>query len=390
MTKITGEQLKDYDVPYVLKTRAPTPADDGYSKPTLWLDTSANRAYLLVDNAAGDATWVALAAGEFLEWQDSVKDKDLTAPPGSPSTGDRYIVGTGATGAWTGHDDEIAEYDGANWDFTSPSEGFACLVDDENVVYVYNGSSWVQIGTFLGTVDIDGGTIDNTSIGQSTPAPITATVLRCDDPTSEDDVGDRSYNDQRHFFRKPAVISGEFSAISGEDQSEVLNLTGLHTNSGELVTKVIAYINNDLGPGNDTNILCRLSFYESDSMTEDELINDFGFNLTYTEVKTATIPAGATTGDVDTTAGLVKHDAVRFLGSGETQQRVTAVIDGDTLEFTAVEHDQIVDADVVRVSEITDAFRLYDADGTNEIHAKLESLAAPGAAMTVAIVIDLD
>lgn len=390
MTKIIGRQLKDYDVPYVLKTRAPTPADDGYSKPTLWLHTSANRAYLLVDNAAGDATWVALAAGEFLEWQDSVKDKDLTAPPGSPSTGDRYIVGTGATGAWTGHDDEIAEYDGANWDFTSPSEGFACLVDDENVVYVYNGSSWVQIGTFLGTVDIDGGTIDNTSIGQTTPAPITATVLRCDDPTSEDDVGDRSYNDQRHFFRKPAVISGEFSAISGEDQSEVLNLIGLHTNSGELVTKVIAYINNDLGAGNDTNILCRLSFYESDSMTEDELINDFGFNLTYTEVKTATIPAGATTGDVDTTAGLVKHDAVRFLGSGETQQRVTAVIDDDTLEFTAVEHDQIVDADVVRVSEITDAFRLYDADGTNEIHAKLESLAAPGAAMTVAIVIDLD
>ncbi|NIP67909.1 MAG: DUF2793 domain-containing protein, partial [Planctomycetales bacterium] len=45
-----------------------------------------------------------------LFWQDGVIDKDLTAPPGSPSNGDRYIIPTGATGAWAGHETEIAEW----------------------------------------------------------------------------------------------------------------------------------------------------------------------------------------------------------------------------------------------------------------------------------------
>ncbi|HWT29493.1 MAG TPA: DUF2793 domain-containing protein, partial [Propylenella sp.] len=30
----------------------------------------------------------------------SVKDRHLTAPPASPTEGDRYIVAPGATGAW--------------------------------------------------------------------------------------------------------------------------------------------------------------------------------------------------------------------------------------------------------------------------------------------------
>ena len=42
-------------------------------------------------------------------WQDPVIDADLSAPPGSPSEGDRYIVGPSATGDWSGHDGEIAD-----------------------------------------------------------------------------------------------------------------------------------------------------------------------------------------------------------------------------------------------------------------------------------------
>lgn len=36
-----------------------------------------------------------------LDWQDSVLDKDLTTAPGSPSTGDRYIM-AGTGGGWSG------------------------------------------------------------------------------------------------------------------------------------------------------------------------------------------------------------------------------------------------------------------------------------------------
>ena len=82
-----------------------------------------------------------------LDWQDSVKDKDLTAPPGSPSTGDRYIVASGGSGDWSGHDNDIAEYDGSSWSFITPTEGTACWVEDIDSNYTYNGSSWVTFGS---------------------------------------------------------------------------------------------------------------------------------------------------------------------------------------------------------------------------------------------------
>jgi len=87
------------------------------------------------------------AAVSGLDWQDSVLDKDLTAPPSSPNSGDRYIVGDSATGDWSGHDKEIAEYNGSSWDFTTTSEGLATWVEDEDKIYVFNGTTWVKFST---------------------------------------------------------------------------------------------------------------------------------------------------------------------------------------------------------------------------------------------------
>jgi len=81
-----------------------------------------------------------------LDWQNSVLDKDLATPPGVPSLGDRYIVAAVATGDWTGKEDQIAEWDGSAWVFTVPNEGFACKIEDENIYYFYNGSSWGSFG----------------------------------------------------------------------------------------------------------------------------------------------------------------------------------------------------------------------------------------------------
>jgi len=93
------------------------------------------------------------------EWQKSVKDKDLSAPPTSPSIGDRYIVASSATGDWSGHDDEIAQWNGSTWDFTIPLEGMFVFVEDENKLYYYV-TSWQE---FLTTriasigISLDGG-----------------------------------------------------------------------------------------------------------------------------------------------------------------------------------------------------------------------------------------
>jgi len=77
------------------------------------------------------------------EWQKSVKDKDLSSPPTSPSAGDRYIVASSATGDWSGHENDIAQWNSNNnsWDFTEPLEGMFVFVEDEDELYYYT-TTW--------------------------------------------------------------------------------------------------------------------------------------------------------------------------------------------------------------------------------------------------------
>jgi len=75
--------------------------------------------------------------------QGSVKDYTITTPPGSPTSGDRYIVATGSTGSWNGQDGKLALYINAVWSFYTPQNGW--LVKDINSgrLIGYNGSAWV-------------------------------------------------------------------------------------------------------------------------------------------------------------------------------------------------------------------------------------------------------
>jgi len=71
-----------------------------------------------------------------------IKDKDLTSPPASPSFGDAYIVASGATGDWAGKDNQIAVWNGYNWDFVTPINGTLAYVQDEFLLYRFTGSAW--------------------------------------------------------------------------------------------------------------------------------------------------------------------------------------------------------------------------------------------------------
>jgi len=79
---------------------------------------------------------------EQFSWQPPIIDKDLTAPPGGESKGDRYIVASGGSGDWTGLDGHIVTYDGSNWLDDTPAEGWECWVSDEDKFYYYDGSNW--------------------------------------------------------------------------------------------------------------------------------------------------------------------------------------------------------------------------------------------------------
>ena len=75
----------------------------------------------------------------------SVKSRVLTAPPASPADGDRYIVGSGATGSWAGWDLNVAFWTDGAWLRLPPREGWRAWVEDEAVLLVRNGAVWQPV-----------------------------------------------------------------------------------------------------------------------------------------------------------------------------------------------------------------------------------------------------
>jgi hypothetical protein len=65
-----------------------------------------------------------------------------TEPPGSPSSGDIYIVAVGATDDWATHDNKIAIFAGGIWYFEIPSTGALAWVNDEAGYVRFTGSAW--------------------------------------------------------------------------------------------------------------------------------------------------------------------------------------------------------------------------------------------------------
>ncbi|MEK5036356.1 DUF2793 domain-containing protein [Paenibacillus sp. FSL R7-0302] len=92
-----------------------------------------------------------------IEPQASVKDQNLTAPPASPAEADRYIIPSGATGAWAGKTNQIAEYASGAWAYYVPAVGWTAYVDDEQKIYSWNGSAWVRTGGALQTITAGNG-----------------------------------------------------------------------------------------------------------------------------------------------------------------------------------------------------------------------------------------
>lgn len=84
----------------------------------------------------------------IFEWQSPVLDKDLTAPPGGESKGDRYLIVGIGSGAWLDQDGNIAIYTGIGWEFVIKKEGMICWVKDEDGYYRYDGLNWINFQQF--------------------------------------------------------------------------------------------------------------------------------------------------------------------------------------------------------------------------------------------------
>lgn len=107
-----------YNIPY------PEPGDQ-------YMTTIIKRALLVIEQQM---------SGETMYRGGTVLDKDLTTPPGTPSTGDTYLIAAGATGSWLGLDDYLATWTGTDWSYRAPEYGWRVWVLDENAIYYYDNS----------------------------------------------------------------------------------------------------------------------------------------------------------------------------------------------------------------------------------------------------------
>ena len=73
----------------------------------------------------------------------AVLSRVLTSPPGSPDEGDRYLVASGASGAWAGYAHEIAAFMAGSWSYHPPRAGILAFVADESLLLLHDGESWI-------------------------------------------------------------------------------------------------------------------------------------------------------------------------------------------------------------------------------------------------------
>lgn len=137
------------------------------SNETVTIGTSATPNFTQIVLGAGPTSAEHAATKQYVDligssigtaWVAPVITKTLTEAPTGASLGERYLVGTPTTSgdAWYLADNNIAEYSGATWNITASGEGQATWVEDEDVVYVNNGSGWFNFAEAMGAVMVDG------------------------------------------------------------------------------------------------------------------------------------------------------------------------------------------------------------------------------------------
>ena len=106
-----------------------TPATPKYALPLLFAGQAQKEFYVNEAHALIDALLHAACEGEAAD------------PPATPTEGEAWLVGNGATGEWTGEDGKLASRQSGNWLFTTPSEGMQLFDRSTGQMILYR-SGW--------------------------------------------------------------------------------------------------------------------------------------------------------------------------------------------------------------------------------------------------------
>uniref|UniRef100_A0A2A4Z8V1 DUF2793 domain-containing protein n=1 Tax=OCS116 cluster bacterium TaxID=2030921 RepID=A0A2A4Z8V1_9PROT len=85
----------------------------------------------------------------------SVVSKSLTVKPSSPVEGARYIIADGAAGDWSGLAGLLAVYQDGAWQNIAAKNGWQCWVEDEQKIFVFDGTDWGEFAAKKGLLKPD-------------------------------------------------------------------------------------------------------------------------------------------------------------------------------------------------------------------------------------------
>lgn len=147
--------------------------------------------------------------------------RDAVAPPPAPEPGDCYIVGKQATGAWAGHDGDVAAFIDGGWLFAEPFNGLRAYDLGIGALIRYDGALWQNVTSASGI-----GTPDE--LGVNTDADRTNRLAVKSDAVlfSHDDVTPGSGDIRLNLNKSAAGNTASMIFQTGFSARAELGLTG--------------------------------------------------------------------------------------------------------------------------------------------------------------------
>lgn len=296
----------------------------------------ANKQYVLDAVAAGGGEWFA----SVLTQQD--------APPSTPSTGDRYLVGASGSGAWSSLSNNIVEWNGSAWDSTSPDTGAPTAGAH---VFIEGGSNnagntmiyrttpsvgWVVAANATGALlktnnlsDLDNATTARTNLGLGSLATQSSVDLGSDVsgtlPVANGGTGSSS-----------APMVGLITAADAAAARTVIGAGTIATQdadavviSGGTITGITDLAVADGGTGASTAALARTNLgiaIGSDVQAHSDLLDD----ISALTISDGTFMVGDANGDIVAESGATARTS---LGLGTAATDDTGVAAGDIVKL---------------------------------------------------------
>jgi len=191
------------------------------------------------------------SGGSLFSWLTAVNDI-LNDPPLNPVSGDRYIINTNPTGDWIGHANDIVQYDGTTWTYTTPFPGNALYVKNLDDYYIFNGTQWIQNDNIIEHNDLNG--LQGGDINHRYHLEL----QQYSDLTGGDNASNQHIHDDRYYT-----------------ETEVDDLIDTHQHqASEIIVDASGYSNNGILKNSDTTTQAALNRINN-SIKYDNIIQSY-------------------------------------------------------------------------------------------------------------------